>query len=98
MITWINSRDAWLLNRRNTQPSAEFFEDTIGAQANQFEAIVNASSAQDMFRRLEACGYFLRVDPDVWPTMFHGATISELELAELRRLDDIVRLGRVQRR
>ena len=29
--------------------------------------------------------------------MFHGATISELELAELRKLRDIVRLGRVQR-
>lgn len=96
MITWIKSRDAWLLNRKNTQPSQEFFNYTLGSQAAQFESIANAASAEDMFRRLEESGYFLRLDPNVWPTMFHGATISELELAELRRLTHIVRLGRVQ--
>ncbi len=95
-ITWIKSRDAWLLNRKNTQPSMEFFEDTLGSQAAQFESIQHAASVEDMFLRLEQSGYFLRLDPDVWPTMFHGATISELELAELRRLRNIVRLGRVQ--
>ncbi len=96
-ITWIKSRDAWLLNRKNTQPAAEFFEFTIGAQANQFESIAAATSVTDMFDRLEASGYFLRLDPNVRPSMFHGATISELELAELRKLKNIVRLGRVQR-
>ncbi len=96
LITWIVSRDAWLLNRRNTQPGLEFFEHTIGAQANQFEAIANAESVVDMFDRLEACGYFLRLDADVRPTMFHGATISEMELDELRRVENIVRMGRVQ--
>jgi hypothetical protein len=96
VITWIKSRDAWLLNRKNTQPSAEFFEYTLGSQAAQFESIANATSVEDMFLRLEESGYFLRLDPDVWPTMFHGATISELELAQLRRITNVVRLGRVQ--
>jgi hypothetical protein len=96
LITWIVSRDAWLLNRRNTQPGLEFFEHTIGAQANQFEAIANAESVTDMFDRLEACGYFLRLDTNVRPTMFHGATISEMELDELRRVENVVRMGRVQ--
>ena len=50
-----------------------------------------------MFDRLEACGYFLRLDPDVRPSMFHAATVSELELEQLRRIDHVVRLGRVQR-
>ena len=50
-----------------------------------------------MFIRLEECGYFLRLDPEVWPTMFHGATVSELELEQLRRIDDVVRLGHVTR-
>ncbi|NNC38026.1 MAG: NAD(P)/FAD-dependent oxidoreductase [Hyphomonadaceae bacterium] len=94
-IRWIVSRDAWLLNRKNTQPTPEFFEHTIGAQANQFESIAKASSIEDMFDRLEACGYFVRLDPDVRPTMFHGATISEMEVEELRRIKNIVRLGRV---
>ena len=95
-ITWIVSRDAWLLNRKNAQPGLEFFENTIGAQANQFEAIASSTSVADMFDRLEACGYFLRLDTAVRPTMFHAATISELELAELQRVKNIVRMGRVQ--
>lgn len=95
-IQWVVSRDAWLLNRKNTQPTMEFFNDTIGAQANQFESIAQATSITDMFDRLEACGYFLRLDPKVRPSMFHGATISELELAELRKIKNVIRLGRVQ--
>ena len=96
-IRWIKSRDAWLLNRKHTQPFPEFFDDTMGNQANMFEAIAAATSKSDMFDRLEACGYFLRLDPNVQPTMFHGATISELELAALRRVNDVVRKGRVSK-
>lgn len=94
-ITWIVSRDAWLLNRRNTQPTMAFFHDTMAAQAAQFESIRDADDLDDLFVRLEACGYFLRIHPDVEPSMFHGATISEAEAAELRRIEHVVRLGRV---
>jgi hypothetical protein len=94
-IRWIKSRDAWLLNRINTQPTPEFFETTIGSQAAQMESIANATSITDMFDRLEASGYFVRLDPNVRPTMFHGATISEMELEELRRIKNVVRMGRV---
>ncbi|MEM1332613.1 MAG: NAD(P)/FAD-dependent oxidoreductase [Actinomycetota bacterium] len=96
-ITWIVSRDAWMLDRRNTQPGLEFFEYTIGAQANQFRSIAESTSITDMFDRLEASGYFLRLDPEHRPTMFHGATISQLELDELRRVRNVVRLGHVTR-
>ena len=95
-IQWIVSRDAWLLNRRNVQPTEEFFFDSIGAQAAQVEAIAAANSIEDMFDRLEAAGYFFRLDETVRPTMFHGATVSELELAALRRIKNVVRLGRVK--
>jgi hypothetical protein len=95
-ITWIKSRDGWLLNRENTQPAEEFFFNTMGAQATQFEAIAGAKDMDDMFDRLEAGGYFLRLDPAVRPTMFHGATVSPAELNELRKLENIVRLGRVE--
>ncbi len=96
-ITWIMPRDAWLLNRRNTQPTDEFFADSIGAQAAQMESIAQAESVADMFARLEACGYFLRIDSDVEPQMFHGATVSEMELEQLRRVRNIVRGRRVVR-
>ncbi|MFT7176228.1 MAG: hypothetical protein ACJAUG_002233, partial [Halioglobus sp.] len=58
---------------------------------------VAADSIPDLFDRLEADGVLLRVDQSVRPKMFHGATISQLELTELRRIKNIVRLGRVQR-
>lgn len=94
-IRWIMPRDAWLLDRRNTQPGEEFFEDTIGAQASQLEAIVESDSIDDLFLKLEERGVLLRIDQDVKPAMFHGATISQLELQQLRRIKNIIRLGRV---
>lgn len=94
-ITWIMPRDAWLLDRENTQPSEAFFMSTMGAQAAQMESIAQADTIEDMFDRLEASGYFLRLDKNVRPQMFHGATISKLELAELRRIKNVVRMGRV---
>ena len=96
-IRWIMPRDAWLLDRRNTQTSPEFFADSVGAQALQMEAIVASESVTDLFDRLEASGVLLRIDKNVRPKMFHGATISQLELKELRRIKNIVRMGRVQR-
>ncbi|MGD1933162.1 MAG: hypothetical protein ACFB0Z_01440 [Candidatus Phaeomarinobacter sp.] len=95
-ICWIKSRDAWLLDRANTQPTPEFFEATVGTQAAYMEGIAASDSVDDMFDHLEACGYFVRFDPQVRPTMFHGATISPLELQELRRIKNVVRMGHVQ--
>ena len=94
-INWVISRDAWMLDRKNTQVGEAFFFDTIGAQANQFEAIAKAENSEDMFDRLEACGYFVRLDPNVRPQMFHGATISQIELEQLRRIKNIIRMGHV---
>ncbi len=95
LISWVISRDAWMLDRKNTQIGEAFFFDTMGAQAGQFEAIAKADSPEDMFDRLEACGYFVRLDPNVRPQMFHGATISQPELAQLRRIKNIIRMGHV---
>lgn len=94
-IRWIMPRDAWLINRRNTQSAPEFFNNAIGGQADQMQAIAEASDLQDLFLRLEKAAVMVRIDPSVEPKMFHGATISELELDALRRLKHIVRLGRV---
>jgi len=95
-IRWIMPRDAWFLNRKNTQASPDFFEHSLGAQAAQFESIAAANSVEDMFTRLEACGYFMRLDKNIRPKMFHGATISEMELEALQVLrPNIIRMGRV---
>lgn len=96
-ITWIISRDAWMIDRETAQPTAAFFEKSIGNQANQFEAVAQATSITDMFDKLEEKGVLVRIDKAVRPKMFHGATISQLELKELRKIKNIIRIGRVQR-
>ena len=95
-ITWVVPRDSWLLNRLRTQPGEAFFEQTIGGQAEQLDACARATSVDDLFERLEACGVVMRIDPSRRPTMFHLATISEGEVAALRRIGDVVRKGRVR--
>jgi hypothetical protein len=94
-ITIIMPRDGWMLDRRNTQPTQDFFFDTIGAQAAQMEALATAKNIPDLFVKLEAGGYLLRIDPDVEPQMFHGATVSKLEIEALQSIKNIVRMGRV---
>ncbi|HNW64199.1 MAG TPA: NAD(P)-binding protein, partial [Piscinibacter sp.] len=96
-IQWVVPRDSWLVNRITTQPAIEFFKEAIGSQADQMEALALATSTEDLFLRLEACGALLRIDRERVPSMFHLATISPGEVEVLRRIRDVVRLGRVQR-
>ncbi len=95
-ITWIMPRDAWLLDRKNTQHTPEFFTDSVGAQAKQMQAVAESTSIDDMFDRLESAGVLLRIDPTVKPRMFHGATISAMEMQQLRKIKQVVRLGRLK--
>jgi len=46
--------------------------------------------------RLEAAGEWMRIAPGVMPTVYHGAILSKAELAQLRRILGIVRLGHVK--
>jgi NAD(P)-binding Rossmann-like domain len=94
-IIWVMPRDSWLLNRQKTQPGDEFFFDAIGGQADQMEACAVATSAADLFFRLEAADVVMRIDPSVEPTMFHYATISKGEVALLATITNVVREGRV---
>lgn len=94
-ISWIMPRDAWLVDRMNTQPHMDFFEHAIGNQMRLMEAVAAATSVDDMFDRLEEGGCLVRIDTDVKPSMYHGATISQDELAQLRRVKNVIRKGRV---
>jgi hypothetical protein len=96
-IRWVMPRDAWYLNRLNVQPGEEYFEHSYGAFASQAEAVAQADSISDVFKRLEAAGQLLRFDEAIEPTMYHGAVTSAAELAVLRRIKNIVRMGRIQK-
>ncbi len=94
-IHWVMPRDSWLLNRECTQPGMAFFEKTIGGQAAQMAAFAAADSVDDIFLRLETAGVALRIYTDQTPSMFHYATISTGEVAQLQRITQVIRMGRV---
>jgi NAD(P)-binding Rossmann-like domain len=95
-IQWVMPRDSWLINRANIQPGMEFFEAAIGGQAAQMEALASAESVDDLFAKLEAADLHLRIDPEQTPSMFHLASISKGEVEILRRIKNVIRMGRVQ--
>lgn len=94
-ISWIMPRDSWLLNRSKTQPGMDFFDETIAGQADVMEACALATDVDDLFDRLEACGVMMRIDPNVRPTIHRYATVSTGEVAQLARIKQVIRKGRV---
>ena len=96
-IRWIVPRDAWLLDRRTLQPAGEFTEYFLKDRAAQFEALVQAQSIPDLFKRLETAGCLLRLDKTIEPKMYRCATVSLPELEQLKRIQNIIRMGRVRR-
>lgn len=87
-IHWIAPRDSWLINRAIIQPD----DLRIG---DQVQFIAEADSVADLFAALEAAGQLMRIDPSIEPTMYRCATVSDAELAELRRITRITRGQRV---
>ena len=95
-IQWVKPREGWWLNRRFHQPRTGL-PDFYAGVGMQFQAMAHATTLDDVFTRLEAAGFLLRVDQTVMPSMMHGAIVSEAELALLRQIANVVRLGRVRR-
>ena len=96
-VRWIMPRDYWWINRATYQPGDEFTARAIQSIANGVEALAGGESVDDVFARLEAFGEVRRIDPSVKPEGYHGGFVSDGELAQLRRIRDVVRLGRVTR-
>lgn len=95
-ICWIRPRDAWFYDRRHFQPLEQVGAIMEGISLDA-EAGAQAANVDEAFERLEASGRFVRIDP-AWPaTMYRGTMLSARELAALRQIADVVRLGRVQR-
>lgn len=95
-IRWIRPRDGWMFDRALMQPL-----DNVGAymqlQAGWVQSVADAQDVVDFAHRMEASGVFVRLDTDVEPEFFRGAILSEAEISSLRRIENVVRLGRVGR-
>ncbi|WP_109509925.1 NAD(P)-binding protein [Nocardioides speluncae] len=94
-IRWVRPRDSWLIDRGSVQPG-ELVAATMEGFAVAVESVAQASTLDDLFRRLESSGLLFRLDPAVAPTMFRGATLSEVERDALRQIEQVARLGRVR--
>uniref|UniRef100_UPI00370498CD hypothetical protein n=1 Tax=Vibrio cidicii TaxID=1763883 RepID=UPI00370498CD len=65
--------------------------------ALQAEASAEAGSQTELFERLDGTEQLLRIDTGVAPTMFRSPTASTAEIEQLRRIEQVIRLGRVRR-
>ncbi|MBV9006058.1 MAG: hypothetical protein JO181_15460 [Solirubrobacterales bacterium] len=61
------------------------------------EAGARAADIGELVERLEASGRSVRIDRSHPATMYRGTMLSARELEALRRIGDVVRLGRVRR-
>lgn len=96
-ISWIKPRESWLWDRANVQADKLFKQSIQRSTAEQIIAAAESTSVGDLFARGSAIGQFVRIDESTAPTMFRCATVSQKEILELRRIRNVIRLGRVQR-
>ena len=94
-IRWIRPRDAWTVDRAQTQ-TLKLMGSMCAFLAMQTEAAARATDAHDFMLRLEEGGGFARLDGAVTAEVFRGPTTSESERATLRSISNVVRLGKVK--
>ena len=94
-ISWVMPRDSWMLDRANIQPGV-LADSVARGFAMQLVAIANAETVDAVFDGVEQMGQLIRFDANVRPTMYRCATVTQAELEQMRRINDVIRLGRVQ--
>jgi len=94
-IRWVRPRDHWFHHRRHFQP-LDLVGDNMDGISLDAQAAAEATDIEDLFERLEAAGRLVRIDPSARATMYRSTMLSPSELDALRRIDDVVRLGRLR--
>ena len=94
-IDWVRPRDSWMFNRKLLQPAWHRIEGLVRFQMDLAECAASSETGDEMFAKLGERGSMLRIDPDVTPSMFHFAVLSEAEVAMLRTITRVHRGRRV---
>ena len=95
-IHWVKPRESWLLDRANVQPEGTIpGVSVVDWVAAQVSIATEATSLRDFMLRSEKVGALLRIEGDIEPTMFRCATVSRIEVEELRAIRNVIRKGRV---
>jgi len=91
-ITWVIPNPTWMINRDFIfpEPACRLLSDVL-------RVLAEVQTGEEMLRRCEELGWFFRLDESLWPTRYRCATVTPGELDELRRVQHIVRMGRVSR-
>lgn len=95
-ITWVMPNDAWLFDRFTVNPGRRFTDIITAGRVAVLKAAIAADSIDDFFQRVLACNQLFQFDPKVKPTNWRCATVTRLELEQLRKIPNVVRMGHVQ--
>ncbi len=95
-IRWVRPREMWFDDRTFFQPLDQVGSIMAGI-ATDAEAAASATDLEDLFDRLEDSGRLNRIDRSSPATMYRGTMLSTGELEGLRQIEDVVRLGYVER-
>ncbi|MGW8566751.1 pyridine nucleotide-disulfide oxidoreductase [Isoptericola sp. NPDC055881] len=93
-IHWVRPRDPWMLDRAAVQPDPAVF---LGMAATLMTVAADATSADELFLRLEDAGIMTRIDRTVVPLMARTPTLGRWELELLRSVEHVVRRGHLRR-
>jgi hypothetical protein len=95
-ITWIKSKDSWLLNNANIQHSSEFLHDSFEAVARQAEIVLDSNSLEEFAQKMSDDKIWLRIDPEVFPDLIKGASVTEKQIDQLRLVKNVIRKGKLR--
>ena len=91
-IYWISPNQAWLFNRDHIQVGTVATEILKHASCLQ-----KANTADDIFQEMEKTGGIMRLNNEVAPLKWRCATVNPKEIAQLRRIKNLIEKGRVKR-
>lgn len=94
-IAWVRPNDYWLFNRENILNHPSLFMSSMGTFLGELEVLAKVSNVDEFCAAMEEIKVWQRIDPDVTPTKFHAAVCSPREVAMLRQIKNVVRLGHV---
>lgn len=90
-VVWIRPNDYWLFNRQHA---------LVGHMADGFlhdvQTIIDSENYQQLLQKWEEAEYILRIDPTVTPTRWKAPVVSLADLEQLRRVENVIREGRVE--
>lgn len=92
-ITWVMPSDAWMFSRFDVNPGRKFSDPITQYAIGLLQSALEAKDYEDYFKRLVGRKLVLQLDPAVKPKRWRCATFTPLELEQLRRVKNVVRLG-----